>query len=177
MTPRNTVTMDLSSREETGVLNLIQLRREKVTFLQLTLIFCCPVMQLDYRIIAGGWRPLSRRRQNHIHPWSQHYSHIQAFIINTGLISFLAPVDIKTGKSNQGNGPYYSNKRRTHPQENRHLSLLLSCTCLWGVTAPLSHPCAWCHTKRGGIMLFQPVSSLSVCARHMCHICLLLSLS
>lgn len=47
------MTMDLRGREETGGLNLIQLCTEKVTFLQVCLIFVYPVMQLDYRITEG----------------------------------------------------------------------------------------------------------------------------
>lgn len=39
MTLKNTAALDLRGREETGRLNLIQLWREKVTFLQVSFIF------------------------------------------------------------------------------------------------------------------------------------------
>lgn len=51
--PKNTVALDLRGREETGRLNLIQLRREKVTLLQVSIIFVAQWFQWIRELLQG----------------------------------------------------------------------------------------------------------------------------
>lgn len=82
MTPRKTMTMDLRGREETRGLNLIQLCAEKVTFLQVSLIFVSQWCNWIIELLKGMKKVICERQvKSHSSIKSQLHSFSHLFIL------------------------------------------------------------------------------------------------